>query len=218
MRSGPQVRRVHREVHGCRLDRSAAPGRPDRRCLGRQHEDGQREVSATIPTIALEPFCPPRTWVDMMLPPLPPGGAFARRVGERLLLPGFGTVAGSTADRSAASEMGQEPQVAWYGRSGRNVCHSCGVKLRPATAHASLEPVGLVDVPDPARAGVGDHHDAATVRGEEGGGRSIDHRPRERVAEPRSARHIPQEDVSGCVRADGDAPVRGQGQRYRCSR
>jgi len=55
-------------------------------------------VSATIPTTAREPFCSPRTWVDMICL-LPPGGTFARRVGERLLPAGFGTVAGSTAER-----------------------------------------------------------------------------------------------------------------------
>ena len=67
-------------------------------------------VSATIPTMALEPFCPPRTWVDMICL-LPPGGTFARHVGERLLLPGFGTVAGSTAERLRWQDL-QEPQVA----------------------------------------------------------------------------------------------------------
>src|SRR5437773_1244102 len=93
-------------------------------------------ASVTIPTIAVERFSPGRTWVDM-IGLLPPGGTFARRVGERLLLPGFGTVAGSTTDRLRPEDP-QEPQVAWYARSGRNSCHSCCVRLRPATSHARL--------------------------------------------------------------------------------
>src|SRR5262245_26193893 len=54
--------------------------------------------SAAIPMIAWGRFCPPRTCVDM-IGLLPPGGTFARRVGVRLLPPGFGTVAGSTTVR-----------------------------------------------------------------------------------------------------------------------
>ena len=36
------------------------------------------------------------------------------------------------------SEIRQEPQVAWYARSGRNSCHSCRVRLRPATSQARV--------------------------------------------------------------------------------
>src|SRR5512132_3299209 len=121
-------------------------------------------VSATIPTIAPDRFCPPRTWVDMICL-LPPGGTFARHVGERLLVPGFGTVAGSTTDRLRLRDAS---------RTAGGVVRPVGTELPPLLLREAPPgdlarprlPVGRIDVPAPRRSRCRDDDDAPAVGSE----------------------------------------------------
>src|SRR5436309_1401983 len=91
-------------------------------------------ASATRAAYTRDRLPTPVTWVAMTTL-LPSGGTFARLVEEAVT----GTLRNGVWKRCgevAAIRIRQGPQVARYGRSGRNSCHSCAVRLRPATRQA----------------------------------------------------------------------------------
>jgi hypothetical protein len=140
----------------------------------------------------------------MTTPPFP-GGTFARSVGGSF---------GHAADRVRSGCRTAAARRSVRNRRSRGIrpVGQVFLPLLPGEAQSGDlarpgEPVRRIDVPDPPRAGVGDHHDVAAVRGEQCCSIPAGHGTRERVADRRPGPHIPQQHVAGRVRAHGGAPV-----------